>query len=145
MSITLDKEPDCLADRVGAYRVQSSGCPRARDGSQRLDARLQRKNGSARLVVPARLLFTLRDPELLAVYNSGRRHTVRRVQRVEHSEIKCNPPEGNAAGVPLPMHGTGALLNHGCMVQQHLMLDGSSACESPSIYSLETGGSFWNV
>ena len=84
------------------------------------------------------VLLTLRDPELIAVYNSGSRYTVRRVQRVEQSEIECNPPESKATGIPLPIHGTGALPSHGCMMQQHRMPDGSSTCESPSMYSLET-------
>ena len=71
-----------------------------------------------RLAAPPDGSFILRDPELIAVYNSSSRHTVQRVQRVELSEIECNPPESKATGVPLPMHGTGAL-SHGCVVQQH--------------------------
>ena len=92
-----------------------------------------------RLAAPPDCSFTLRDPEWIAVYNSGSRHTFRRVQRVELSDIECDPPESKATGVPLPMHGTGALLSHGCMVQQHRMPNGSSACESPSMYSLKLG------
>ena len=68
------------------------------------------------------------------VYNSSSHYTVRRVQRVELSEIEFYPPESKATKVPLPMHGTGALLSHRCMVQQHRMPDGSFACENPSTY-----------